>query len=191
MTFYRDAAGLVDAILPVAGSSVRSVALVVVAAARRASCGGTRGLEMARALAVVANYVSVVVVCRGHGNPAPQNSRRRAQTAKVDCINSGHHAANVGNPKVGLFEVGCADALVLGQKSLEDDVLELEVRRPLWRVARIEAFTARIELIQNFVGFLARTHSRGVHFGVLRSECFPRTAAGRFAQGDLRALSVS
>ena len=39
MTFYRDAAGLVGAVHPVTGSTLRSVALVVVAAAR-ASCGG-------------------------------------------------------------------------------------------------------------------------------------------------------
>ena len=130
MTFYRDADGLVDAIRPAAGSSVRSIALVVVAAAR-ACRGGTRVLKMARALAVVASNVSAVVFCRGHGSPAPRNSRRRAQTGKVECINSGHHAANVGNPKAGLLEVGCADTLVLRRKSLEDDVLGLKVRRPL------------------------------------------------------------
>ena len=44
MTFYRDAAGLVDAVRPAGGSSVRSVALVVVAVAR-AWRGGTRVLE--------------------------------------------------------------------------------------------------------------------------------------------------
>ena len=130
MTFYRDAAGLVGAVCRVAGSSVRSVALVVIPAAR-AWRGGTRVLEMARALAVVGSYVSVVIFCRGHGSPAPRNSRRRAQTSKVNCINSGHHAANVGDPKVGLLEVGCEDALVLLRKSLEDDILELTVRRPL------------------------------------------------------------
>ena len=130
MTFFRDAAGLVDAVRPVAGSSVRSVALVIVAAAR-AWRGGTRVLEMTRALAVVASYVSAIIFCRWHGRPAPRNSRRRAQTGKVKCMNSGHHAANVGDTKVGLLEVGYADALVLRRKSLEDDVLELTVRRPL------------------------------------------------------------
>ena len=34
MTFYRDATGLVDAVRPAAGSAVRSVAFVVIAAAR-------------------------------------------------------------------------------------------------------------------------------------------------------------
>ena len=55
---------------------------------------------------------------------------------------------NVGDPEVGLLDVGCADALVLRRKSLEDDVLELTVRRSLGRVARIESFAASIELIQ-------------------------------------------
>ena len=62
------------------------------------------------------------------------------------------------------------------RKSLDDDILELMVRRSLWKLARIEAFAASIELIQEFVGVLAWPHSRGVHFGVLRSERFPRTA---------------
>ena len=98
---------------------------------------------------------------------------------------------NVGDPEVGLLEVECADALVLRRKNLEDDVLELTVRRSLWGVARIEAFVASIELIQEFVGVLARTHSRGVHFGVLRSERFLRTAVELFTKGGPRALSVS
>ena len=190
MTFYCDAAGLVDAVRPAAGSYVRSVALVVVAATR-AWRGGTYVLQLARALAVGLRYVSAVVFSRGHGSPAPRNSRRRAQTGKVDYINSGQHAANVSDPKVVVLEVVCADALVLRRKSLEDDVLELTVRRPLWKVARTEEFAARVELIQKLVGFLARTHSRGFHFGVLRSEHSPRTAVERFAKGDLRALSVS
>ena len=118
---------------------------------------------MAHAFADVANYVSAVVFCRGHGSPAPRNSRRRARTGKVDHIDSGHHAANVIDPEVGLVEVKCADALVLRRKSLEDDVLDFTVRRSLWRVARIEAFAASIELIQEFVGVLARTHLRVVH----------------------------
>ena len=92
---------------------------------------GTRVLEMARAFAVVANGVSVVVFFRGHGSPAPRNLHRQAQTGKVGRIDSGHHAANVGDPEVGLLEVGCADMLVLRRKSLEDDVLELTVRRSL------------------------------------------------------------
>ena len=121
---------------------------------------GTRVLEMARAFAVVENYVSAAVFCRGHGSPAPRNPRHRARTGKVGRIDSGHHAANVGNPEVGLLEVGCADALVLRRKSLEDDVLELTLRRSLWRDARIEAFAASIELIQEFVGVLAQTRSR-------------------------------
>ena len=74
---------------------------------------------------------------------------------------------------------------------MEDDVFEWTVRRSLWRVARIEAFAASFELIQEFVGDLARTHSRGVYFGVLRSERFPRTAVERFAKVGPRALSVS
>ena len=152
---------------------------------------GTRVLEMARAFAVVANDVSAVVFCRGHGNPAPRDPRRRARTGKVGRIDSGHHAANFSDPEVGLLEVVCADALVLWRKSLEDDVLELTVHRFLWRVARIEAFAASIELIQEFIGVLARAHSRGVHFGVLRSERFPRTAVELFAKGGVRALSVS
>ena len=152
---------------------------------------GTRVFEMARAFAVGENYVSAVVLCRGHGSPVLRNPRRRARTGKVGRIDSGHHAANVGDPEVGLLEVGCADALVLRRKSLEGDVLELSVRRSLWRVARVEAFVASIELIQEFVGVLARTHSRGVYFGVLRSERFPRTAVELFAKGGPRALSVS
>ena len=40
-------------------------------------------------------------------------------------------------------------------KSLEDDVLEVTVRRSFWRVLRIEAFAASIELIQEFVSVLA------------------------------------
>ena len=92
---------------------------------------GTRVLEMARAFAVVANDVSAVVFCHGHGSPAPRNLRRRAQTGKVGRIDSGHHAANVVNPEVELLEVGSADALVLRRESLEDDVLELTVRRSL------------------------------------------------------------
>ena len=151
---------------------------------------GTRVIEIARAFAVVANDISAVVFCRGYGSSAPRNPRRQAQTGKVGRIGSGHHAVNVGDPQVGLLEVGCADALV-SQRSLEDDVFELTVRRFLWRVARIEAFAANIELIQEFVGILARTHSRGVHFGVLRSERFPRTAVELFAKGGPRALSVS
>ena len=151
---------------------------------------GTRVLEMARAFAVVANYVSAAVFCRGHGSPAPRNPRRRARTGKIRRIGSRHHAANVGNPEVGLLEVGCADALVLRRKSLEDDVLERTLRWSLWRVARIKAFAASIELMQEFVGVLAHTHSRGVHFGVLRSERFPRTDIALFAKGGPRALSV-
>ena len=77
-----------------------------------------------------------------------------------------------------------------GGRGLEDDVLELTLRRSLWRVARIEAFAASIELIEEFVGVLAQTHSRGVHFGVLRSERFPRTAIALLAKGGPRALSV-
>ena len=152
---------------------------------------GTRVIEMARAFAVATNDVSAVVFCRGHGSPVPRNPRRRARTVKVGSIDSGHHAANVGDPEVGLLEVGCADALVLRRKSLKHDVLELTVRRSLWRVARIEAFAAIIELIQELVGFLGRTHSRGVHFGMLRFECFPRTAVELFAKGGPRALSMS
>ena len=148
---------------------------------------GTRVLEMARAFAVVANDSAAAAFCRGHGSPAPRNLRRRAPTGKVGRIGSGHHAANVGNLEVGLLEVGCADALVLRRKSLEDDVLELTVRRSLWRAARIEA---SIELMQEFVEVLAQTHSRGVRFGVLRSERLPRTAVGLFAKGGPRALSV-
>ena len=113
---------------------------------------GIRVLEMARAFAVVSNDVSAVVFCRGHGSPATRNPRRRARTGKIDRMNSGHHAANVGDPEVGLFEVGCAGALVLRRKSLEDDVLELTVRRSLRRVARIDTFAASIEPIQKFVG---------------------------------------
>ena len=136
---------------------------------------GTRVLEVARAFAVVANDVAAVVFFRGHGSTAPRNPRRRARTGKAGRIDSEHHAMNVGDPEFGLFEVGCADALILRRKSLKDNVLELTVRPSLWRVARIEAFAASIELIQKFVGVLARTHSRGVHFGVLRSERFPPT----------------
>ena len=152
---------------------------------------GTRVPEMAHAFAVVANDVSAVVFCRGHGSPAPRIPRHRARTGKVGRIDSGHHTANVGDPEVGLLEVGCADALVRRRKSLEDDILELTVHRSLLRVARIEAFTASIELIQEFVGVLARTHSHGVHFDVLRSERSPRTAVELFAKGGPRALSVS
>ena len=131
---------------------------------------GIHVLEMARAFAVVANYVSADVFCRGHGSPAPRNPRRRARTGKVGRIGSRHHAVNVVDPKAGLLEMGCTDTLVLRRKSLADDVLELTVRGPLWRVAPIEAFAASIELAQDFVRVLARTHSRGVHFSVLRSE---------------------
>ena len=83
MTFYRDAAGLVDATRPAAGSAVRSVAPVVVAAARAWRGGGTRVLEMARAFAVVSNNVFVVVFCRGYGSPAPRNPRRRARRERL------------------------------------------------------------------------------------------------------------
>ena len=152
---------------------------------------GTRVLEMARAFAIGENYVSAVVLCRGHGRPALRNPRHRARTDKVGSIDNGHYAANVGDPEVGLLEVGYADALVLRRKSLEDDVLELSVRRSLWRVTRFETFVASIELIREFVGVLARTHSRGVHFGVLRSERFSRIAVKLFAKGGPRALSVS
>ena len=152
---------------------------------------GARFLEMARTFAVVANDVSAVVFCRGHGGPAPHNPRRRARTGKVGRIDSGHHAANAGDPEVGLLEVGCVDAPVLRRKSVEDDVLKLTVRRSLWRAARIEAFAASIELIQEFVGVMARTHSRRVHFFVLRSECFSRTDVQLFAKSGPRALSVS
>ena len=75
-------------------------------------------------------------------------------------MDSGHHAANVGNPEVGLLEVRYAGVLVLRRKNLEDDVLELAVRRSLRRIARIEAFAASIELIQEFVGVLADTFAR-------------------------------
>ena len=152
---------------------------------------GTRVIEMARAFTVVENDVSAVVSCRGHGSPAPRNPRRRSRTGKVGRIDSGHRGANVGDPEVGLVEVGCVDALVLRRKSLQDDALKLTVRRSLWRVARLEAFAVSIELIQESVGVLARTHSRGVHFGVLRSERFPRTAVELFAKCGPRALSAS
>ena len=66
MTFYRDAAGLVDAVHPAAGFAVCSVALI----------GVTAALEMARAFAVVEKYVSAVVFCCGHGIPALRNPRR-------------------------------------------------------------------------------------------------------------------
>ena len=82
---------------------------------------GTRVHEIARAFAVVANYVSAVVFCHGHGSPDPQNFRRRARTDKVGRIDRGHYAANVGDPEVGLLELECADTLVLRQKSLEDE----------------------------------------------------------------------
>ena len=96
---------------------------------------------------------SSVVFCRGHGSrghgsPVPCISRRRARTGEIGCIDSGHHAANVGDPEVWLLEVRCADALVLRQKRLEDDVLELMVLRSLQRVVRIKTFAASIELIQ-------------------------------------------
>ena len=141
---------------------------------------GTRVFQMARAFTVVANDVSAVVFCRGHGSPAPCNPCRQAQTGKVGRIDSGHHAANVGDPVVGVLRVGCADALVLRRKSLEDHVLELTVRRVLWRDARIEAFAASIKLIQKSVVVLARIHSREVHFGVLCAERFPRTVGRTF-----------
>ena len=105
---------------------------------------------MARAFTVVENDVFSVVFCREHGSTAPRNSRRRARTDKVGRIYNGHYVANFGDPKVELLEVGCTDALV--QKSLEDYVLELAVRRSSWRVARIKAFVASVELIQEFVG---------------------------------------
>ena len=149
----------------------------------------TRVLEMARAFAVVANYISTRLSSAA-GMAAPRKPRRRARTGKVGRIDSGHHAANVGDPDVGLLDVGCADTLVLRRKSFVDDVLEFTIRRSLRRVARIEVFMASIELIQKFVGVLTRTHSRGVHFGVLHSECFPRTAVERFAKGGPRTLSV-
>ena len=82
---------------------------------------GTRVLEMARAFEVVANYISAVIFCCGYGIPDPRNLRRRARTGKVGRIDSRHHAANVGDPEVGLLEVRCADALVLRRKSLEDE----------------------------------------------------------------------
>ena len=98
---------------------------------------------------------------------------------------------NVGDPEIGLLEVGCAEALVLRRKSLKDDAFEFTVRRSLWRVAPTKTFAASIEVIQEFVGILTRTHSRGVHFGVLRFERFPQTVVERFAKGRPRALSVS
>ena len=113
---------------------------------------GTCVLEMDRAFAVVANDVSAVVFCRGHGSPTPRNPRRRARTGKVGRIDSAQYAANVGDLKVRLLEVGCVDALVLRWKNLKDGVLDLTVRRSLWRVARIESFAASIELIEEFVG---------------------------------------
>ena len=73
---------------------------------------------------------------------------------------------------------------------MEGGVLELTARWSHWRVARIEAFAASIELVQKFVGVLARTHSRGVHFDVLRSERFPQTAVELFAKGGSCVLSV-
>ena len=76
----------------------------------------------------MANDVSAVVFCHGHGSLVPRNPRRRARTGKVGRIGSGHYAANDGDPEVGLLEVGCADALVLRRKSLEDDVVELTIR---------------------------------------------------------------
>ena len=130
MTSYRDATGLIDAGRPAAGSAVRSVALVVVAAAR-AWRGGEMCSEMARAFAVVANDVSAVDFCRGFGSPVPRIPRRQARTGKVGRSDSGHHAANVVDPELGLLEVGCADAPVLRRKSLEEDVLELTVRQSL------------------------------------------------------------
>ena len=74
---------------------------------------GTRVLEMARAFVVVVNDVSAVVFCRGHGSPVARNPLRRARTGKVSRIDSGHHAANVNDPEVGLLEVACVDALLL------------------------------------------------------------------------------
>ena len=65
------------------------------------------------------------------------------------------------------------------------------VRGSLWRVASIEAFAASVELMQEFVGVLARTHSRRVHFDVLRSERFSRTAVEPFAKGGPRTWPVS
>ena len=82
---------------------------------------GTRVLGMARAFAVVANCVSAVVFCRGHGSLAPRNPLRRARMGKVGRIDSGLHAANIGDPEVGLLEVGYTDALILRLKSLEDE----------------------------------------------------------------------
>ena len=120
----------------------------------------TRVLEMARAFAIAANYASAVVLCFGHGSPAPRNPRRRARTGRVDRIHSAHHGANVGDSEVSLLEVGCADALVLRRLSLEDNVLELTVHQSLWRVAGIETFAARIKLIQEFVRILIWIQSR-------------------------------
>ena len=105
---------------------------------------GIRVLEMARAFTVMANYVSAVVFCRGHGSTAPRNARHRARTGKVGRNDSGHHAANVGDPDFGVLEVGCADALVLRRKSLENDVLELTVRRSFWRVSYVLRRSRRV-----------------------------------------------
>ena len=61
---------------------------------------GKRVLEMACAFAGRANDVCAVVFCRGHVSPAPRNPCRRARTGKVGRIDSGHHAAIVGDPGV-------------------------------------------------------------------------------------------
>ena len=73
---------------------------------------GTRVLEVARAFEVVANDVCAVVFCHGDGSPAPRNPHRWARTGKVGGMDSGHHAANVDDPEVGLLEVGCTEGYV-------------------------------------------------------------------------------
>ena len=44
---------------------------------------GTRVYEMTHALALVANNVSAVVFCRGHGSPAPRNSVVELERARL------------------------------------------------------------------------------------------------------------
>ena len=59
---------------------------------------------------------------------------------------------DVRKAEVSPLEMSLTDTVALRGKGLENDVLELAVRRSLWRVARIEAIAASIELIQEFVG---------------------------------------
>ena len=110
---------------------------------------------------------------------------------RVVRVDSRHHTADVGEAEVSPLEMDLTNTVAFRGKGLENDVLVLPIRGAFRWLARIETIPEAIHLVQRVVGVLAGAHPCACHLGVLRSECFPRTAVERFAKDGPRAFLVS